>query len=146
MIEEIKELIKNTGLNKLFSDIKEEIEQGKPIEIDIEPISYSLREESLFEGKSYRSRKKKTERFIQYEKYTSEEKNELIIQTLTSGALDTLDCIHKLSEFCETNNVSIKFENVEQTIDSKVSLGEFYDEYNELINLEKELKVANNEY
>ncbi|OOE93144.1 hypothetical protein [Salinivibrio sp. AR640] len=115
MFDEIKNVVKESGLLKAIEQVELEISTGKLVEKKVDTTLIEKKESNNldFIGKSQRTQFKKGRQasFSSYEGYTEEEQYELVEKAIMCGVADAISMAQKLGDFCSEFNVTIKFDD-----------------------------------
>ncbi|UKA28451.1 hypothetical protein [Photobacterium damselae] len=115
MFDEIKEIVRGSGLLKAIEQVELEVSTGKCIEKKVDTTLIEKTEfnnlDLIYEGQRTKFKKGRQASFASYVEYTNEEKFELVEKALICGIADAVSTAQTLGDFCSEFNVTIQFEN-----------------------------------
>ncbi len=122
MFEELKEIVRGSGLLKAMEQVELEVLTGKFVEKKVETTliekSESMNLDLIAKGERTQFKKGRQASFASYESYTDEEQFELAEKALLCGIADAVSTAQTLGDFCTDFDVTIHFDN-EKTIESR---------------------------
>ncbi|WP_421249341.1 hypothetical protein [Aeromonas sp. 603359] len=115
MFDEIKKIVKGSGLLKAIEQVELEIFTGKLVERKVDTALIEKTESKNFDliskGQRTQFKKGRQASFSSYEDYTEEEQLKLIEKALMCGIADAVSMVQTLRDFCADFDVTIRLDD-----------------------------------
>lgn len=115
MFNELKNIVRETGLLKAIEQVELEISTGKFVEKKVDTILIEKSESAnlgiIAEDQRTQFKKGRQASFTSYENYSDEEQFELVEKALLYGIADAVSTAQTLGDFCADFGVTIQFDD-----------------------------------